>query len=155
MAEEYETTPYPLDFDALELGSTVPAEEVAEAVFAKDGLRPHDLNFWAAALRVKGAVENHFLEERGAVVTVCTDHGAIRILTHSEALAYNHRARQKHAKGMARTQVRTMGIDRAALTEGERQQHDKDTMRNSYILQAFKKARTMKLPRSTDSSGGE
>lgn len=129
-------TRYPLDFDALDKGSVITREQVAEI----SGVPPDDQRFGFAVLHLRQRIEQE-LAARGRVLTLKTEDGGIRVLTDGEASQYNAEAINKGIAKMYRAHVRNMHVDAGLLNEKERRTHERRLEVGGRYVQAITQTR--------------
>jgi hypothetical protein len=134
------TTEYPIATDELQKGDVITIDELESATEA----RRDSPRFWAAVLRVSDYIAARF-RDRGEIVTIRQDGGALRILTDEEATVYNERAAECGLAKMGRALVRQMGVDVRNLTEGQRRDHERRLLVQSKTLQAARAGRRAAL----------
>ena len=127
-----EATPYPLDFDALEKGQTLPAGELERITNEKRGT--NDYRF--AVLKLTGRIQDE-LRDRGRPVTVCTKGDDLLILTDAEASIHNEELYKQRLRQLVRTHRRACEVDVANLTEQQKQEHDGRLLVQGRLLQAL------------------
>jgi len=122
---------YPMDFNTLDYGSTIP-NEVVEEFF---GVPADDDSFRFKQIKFIYMVDMA-LRSRGMVATICVRNGTIKVLTHEEAAEYNRKRFNCHVSGMARVHEKNMHVAATELSKETRDVHTKTVMFQSKALQA-------------------
>lgn len=112
---------YPLDASALSKGDEIPVERVEAIVRRKFDDRRYAL----AVASLCDWIERE-KAERGEHVTAAMVKGAIRILTDAEAADYLSGRFRAHEAGLRRSARAKARVDRAQLTEAQRDKHDRE-----------------------------
>ncbi len=115
-----DVTKYPLDFDALSKGSTIPQSKIEEIL----GLSADNPGYWKGLLSLRDRVIKE-LEQRNLDVTIKQDNGDLIILTDSEASIYNYAWASRHLSGYMRSHNRLLAVDVKNLSIPETAEHRK------------------------------
>jgi len=131
-----EATRYPIDYNALEKGSTISVDEL-ERITGKKA------SSYAFALAVLGFVQDlqERLEDRGLECIVVQQKRGLRILTDIEATEYAYAEFEKHSRAMGRNLRRQLKVDHSGFDEKQKGDHDRRLHKMSFIYSAVKKAR--------------
>lgn len=115
LAEEY-----PLATDHLVKGSTVAVEDIERAFGVVRDTKAYGL----ACMDAASYIERRFLD-RGEVVMVRQDRGALRVLLDEEVPAYAAKLVRDGLRRVGRAHVRQSGADRSKMTDATRERHDR------------------------------
>ena len=129
-----DVTKYPLDFDALTKGSTIPQSEIEEIL----GLEANSPGYWKGLLTLRDRITKE-LEYRNLKVTIRQDNGDLVILTDSEASIYNYAWGGQYLSRYARTHDRLLSVDVKNLSVPEASEHRKRVEISSKYAQALVK----------------
>ena len=138
---------HPLDFDALEKGSNISAEELQDILQAQPGTRAFDLKRLALRSQIMSEMAG-----RGVVATVKNMGDGLRILTDSEAAIHNDKVQKRAMRMMGRALIRQQGVDESRLSDPERELHQRRLQRNAFILSSMKSAQRKRLSRPNGDS---
>lgn len=119
---------YPIDVTALEKGQIITIGQLEEIMMIK----PADYQKWQFGLLQL----RKFIESRTEFSVKSTADG-LRILTDSEAFAYNHRRFNNHLDGAERRFIRNKLVDSENLTPEERMLHSSNLMNESRSMSAL------------------
>lgn len=133
---ELEIRYFPLDFDALKKGDTIPPDRLEQLTGCERGTSKYQLA--VLTLRERIVKECH---ERGREFTVAIIKGALRILTDSEASLYNARAFKGKFRGAGRALKRAARVDTSNLDDGQKKEHERNLIVFGKMLQAARSAR--------------
>lgn len=106
---------YPFDFDTLKKGDVIPVDVLEDRSGFKYGSRGYDL----ALLQFRGRIFKE-LADRGTIVTVRSEKGALRILTDLEASSYLGNERTRDFVRSKRHHLQFMGVDSRDFSEKQR-----------------------------------
>lgn len=131
-----ETKIYPIDYDALEKGSTISVDELERITGKKS-------SSYAFALAVLGFVQKlqERLEDRGMECIVVQQKRGLRILTDIEATEYAYAEFEKHSRAMGRNLRRQLSVDPSGFNDTQKEDHDRRVHRMGFIYSAVKRAR--------------
>lgn len=115
------TTPYPLDFDALKKGDRIAAETIKRITGKEPG--SDEYNF--GRLRLRQQIQDEIEERRGETVTVKNNGDGLVILTDTEATEHNHRQFKTNIRALHERHFRMMGVDREQLDGETIAKHDR------------------------------
>jgi hypothetical protein len=142
-----DVTKYPLDFDALGKGSTIPQSKIEEIL----GLKADDPGYWKGLLSLRDRIVKE-LEHRKLEVTVKQDNGDLVILTDSESSIYNYAWAGRHLSGYMRSHNRLLAVDVKNLSIPETAEHRKRVEVSSKYAQSLTQTtRTIHASRDRDS----
>jgi hypothetical protein len=139
---------YPFDTDSLEKGGRIPARDIEDAY----GVRQGTAEYSFAMLRAKDYIARSVLDKRGEVWTIVERDGELRILTDSEAAKENERTILLKMRSVARAHHRALNVDRAQLTEEERDVHDRNLQRRGRQIASWREAGRTPKPVATERS---
>lgn len=138
-----EAKPYPLDFAALQRGSVVTAEEIAEIT----GKRPGTDNYSLAAMRLAGMVKKYFRDERGDIVSVTVRKHSIVVLDHQEQDRYVQTGKRRALGQFVRRHKEDLGTDERRLDDESKTRRRRRLLVDSWKLQQLRKQDVPQLPK--------
>jgi hypothetical protein len=127
-----EISKYPLDFDQLSKGSTIPQSQIEEVL----GMKADDPRYWKAVLTLRDRIRKE-LSQRGLCVTIKQSAGDLVILTDAEASIYNYTWASRHLSGYMRSHEQLLNVDRKNLSISEKTEHSKRIEVSSKYAQAL------------------
>jgi hypothetical protein len=131
-----QATRFPIDYDALNKGDTIPADRCEQILGIKQSVPRYAL----ALLGLKERVEDE-LHERGKNWTLRTEKGALRVLTDAEASTYNHHESRRHRHALKRRFALGSAVDMANLTDDQRKEHERTLYTDGRYVQAMEDTR--------------
>ncbi len=126
------TTRWPLDYDSLDKGDMISVDRIEQITGTKHGTDAYTFSSLKLAKRIQSE-----LHDRGRIWTVKSDRGALRILTDSEAAAYNHEIQVQDRRSMLRRFHLQQAVDTAQLTESDKQEHQRNLEIDGRFIQAL------------------
>jgi len=126
---------WPLDFEALQRGDILSAEECEKAVLLDRG----DPTYWTKLLGLRDDVVDYFRAARGDIVAVRILQDGLHILTHQEQAEYAPHLLRRHMRGVAKSVAIGAGVDLAVLSDESRQRHERFLHVSSFKLQQLRK----------------
>lgn len=123
--------------EALAVGLTIPFAEVADAI----SVSPDSARFATVTARWRREVE----QETGFVIGAPGDK-TFRVLSASETLTLSNRKARTAARATKRSMILSRRVDRAQLTDAERQLLNYTQKVNGKVLAAFQVQRKAELP---------
>ena len=139
--EVHEATEFPIKTDHLVKGSVI-AVDVIEAAF---GNKRETQRYQLDLMSVQDYVERRFAD-RGEVVFVIQEKGALRILTDEEAPAYAAKLFREGIRRAGRAHRRQLGADRSQMSDPTRVTHDRQLEVQGRMLAAAAKERRSIAP---------
>lgn len=127
---------YPIATDDLIKGSTVSVEVIERAFGAHRDTKQYQL----AAMRAAEYIARRFAD-RGEVVFVAQEKGALRILTDEEAPAYAAKLFREGMRKAGHAHARQLGADRSQMSDEVRSAHDRALEVQGRMLSAARKER--------------
>ena len=143
MESENEATRWPVDYESLKKGDSIPAERLEKII----GLNRDNPKYSLALMALKQTIQDA-LEDLGYVWTLAIVKNDIRILTDAEASEYNHRSLLNGMAKMFRAQYRNMAVDQTLLTEDQAKDHARRIEVDGRLIQAIRAER--KTPKLLD-----
>ena len=148
---------YPLDFDALEKGDVISAEQV-EAIVE---IKRDDIKYGFAAMALGKRIKKE-LQDRDKEVTVRMHQSALMICDDADASPYNERMIKARARGVGRFLRQLSAVDRSKLPEERVPLHDRALTVWTLTYQAMRSTRrkllcrpkTRSTPKLTDDESG-
>ncbi len=129
MTEQFQ---WPFDESLMVRGTTIAPEHIERAYGAKrDDLE----NYWRSQMRSREDIKGWFRVNAGEEVSVRQIKSSLRILTHQEQHEYTENRMRHSWRSMARSHAERCSIDTRELTEGQRSDHRKRLVLDSWILQ--------------------
>jgi hypothetical protein len=139
MSEERQV--HPMDVSTLEKGSVVSVDAVERIVKCSRASPAFSLKvLWLKSWIVDA------LNRIGREWTLCCDHGAIRVLTDSEAIAYNFRQHRIGCRKLRRSLRRQVAVNINNLTPEQRIEHEKMMTRQAGIVSSMNRRKLPMLP---------
>lgn len=129
-----EATPYPMDFDVLEKGSVISAEEVERIT----GLTRAESAHGMAIMRLSGLIQQR-LADRELFVITKQSKGAIHVLEDPDASAHAFAEANRHMRGYHRNARRLGTIDVSRLSDIEKRDHENRVMIAARVSRAMRK----------------
>ena len=127
------TTKYPLDFDLLQKGDTIPVKRLVHLCGAQPGTRAYSLY----CVQLGHKIEKE-LAQRGLDVTVAMRKCALCILTDSEASEYNHSEVQRGFDRMKRRHAKLLTVDTGTFDQQQKARHDRHVVvAGAMVLAAY------------------
>jgi hypothetical protein len=114
------TRRYPVDYDSLDKGSILGAEQIGEIVQARP--RTYDFSYRLAALSKQ--IQDD-LWARGKPWTVMTRKGCIHILDDASAVKYNALRFLRHRRGLGQMHKQLVAVDVSKLDPDQRNHYDR------------------------------
>lgn len=130
------TSKHPVDYDSLHKGDYIPPEVTQSIIRVNREDKMFSLRLTALAEHI----EKELIIRNKHATCVC-EHDGIRLLTDSEAAIYLRGVREQSINRMRRTLRRMVRVDTGALTECERQSHDKELLTTGRMVQMIRRAR--------------
>ena len=126
-----------MDFASLCKGDYVPPETLAQITGKQIGTAEYTL----ACLAIKHQIAAAIKARDGRQVTIRSEAGGLRILTDSEAAAYNPKAIEQSRRRLIAAHERNLDVDEAKLFGDERQSHYRNLAVGGAYIQHLKRAR--------------
>lgn len=142
--------PHPLNFDALQKGDIISAEQIESITQCQRSHRSYQLR----VLALKEQIQRE-LRDRGRVVTIACRKDALHILTDAEAAEYNERAMGEYFRRAGRALYRKIHVDQSQLTDEERKVHQRQIEVRNRQMQALRKVQVNGEHRKQLTSEGE
>jgi hypothetical protein len=117
-----QTKKWPLDFDALQKGTTVNATQCADIIYKIHGLIPQHRLYQVRLMELANRIEKE-LRERGRPVTTRIKAGAVEIVTDAQAVGLNGRRFKTGLRRSFRAHRRTVEVDARQLDSETARQH--------------------------------
>jgi hypothetical protein len=133
---EHDIQYFPLDFDALQKGDSIPPDRLEKLTETVRGTDVYNL----AVLALRERIIRE-LRDREKHFTVAMVKGSLRVLTDSEAALYNARAFKAKFRGAGYALRRAARVDQSRLEDGQRKEHERNLITFGKMLQAAKAAR--------------
>jgi hypothetical protein len=134
---------YPLDFEALNRGDTIPAERI-ERIY---GISRNHRDYWSKQLRLRDQIEDHFLSVRGDDVSVKIESGDLVILGHRDQAHYTQQRARAAIRQYGKSFRKASAVDQSHLSDEERERHDRFVHVTGFRIQQLRK---QPPPRLTD-----
>lgn len=131
------TERWPVDWDSLKKGDFIDRERCEKIVDCPSDSPKYALKL----LSFKETVERE-MADRGKPVTVRVDHGSLKILTDSEASAYNEDRQRASLRAFSRGHRRNVAVDVAELNDEDKAKHERRLLVGGTILTAIQSARS-------------
>jgi hypothetical protein len=128
---ETNTERYPIDYDTLNKGDTIPAARIERIT----GKTRTDLNYALACMALKERIETD-LWKLGKPWTLKQQGEDIVVLTDAEAAEYNDRRFKQDLRSMGRRLQHQLSVDVAQLDDDQRADHLRAVEVNGKIMQA-------------------
>lgn len=128
---------YPLDFDNLNKGDEVTADQIEE--FGQCS-RTDEKRFRLAALALKTRILRE-CRDRGKFFTIAIIKGSIRILTDEEAAMYNPKQFKHGFRRQLRALKRLTEVNVTALSDQQQKDHERNLLVFGKMVQAARSAR--------------
>lgn len=126
-----------MDFSALHKGDYVPPETLAQITGKQIGTAEYTL----ACLSIKYQIAAAIKARDGRQITIRSEAGGLRVLTDSEAAAYNPKAIEQSRRRLIAAHERNLDVDEAKLFGDERQSHYRNLAVGGAYVQHLKRAR--------------
>ena len=136
---------YPFDLSKFSKGDRIDRAAV-EVAF---GVRADTKGFRVALLRLRCYLEEDFLD-RGEIVTITEDDGALMILTDVEAAVFNDEAVWGFVRRATKALARQRAVDRSKLDADQTKQHDRALEVNGRAIAATHRERSAPTLRAED-----
>jgi len=133
---EQQTKKFPIDFDALNKGDLISAEDIEDAY----GVKRTSRSYAFSVLRMKAEIERE-LSDLGRPVTCKSEGDCVRVLTDEESLEYNARRFESNVHGVYRAHRRTADIDTENLSASSQASHAHTLQLQAMQCLALKKVR--------------
>lgn len=127
---------YPIDFDAIHKGDSIPASQVQEICGHHIGSPKYSF----AALNLCKQIMDYKKKHGEPVTVILKDYG-IRVLTDSEAVVYNKTDFDRRISGMFRAHNRQRNVDSNELSEEEKKSWERSIIVQSHIIQSVQTAK--------------
>ena len=134
-------TQWPLPLAPLQKGSVVSVGEIEKAFSERFGTT----GYQHAALRLKEIIERYFARDRGVVVTVRQERGALVILDDSAASDHNPREVVRGLAKAKRAHARNMAVDTRGFEADKVAKHRRQLEVDGKTLQAATSVRRREL----------
>lgn len=131
-----EPAKYPFDYDALNKGDVI----TAEVIEGLCNLPRTDHKYGLKLMSYQQQIQNE-LALRGKSVVVRCDHGALRILTDSEAAEHTAAVFNQRKWQMVRAHASAMRVDTGKLTDEQKISHERNLLLQGAQLAAMKDAK--------------
>ena len=129
-----EATPYPMDFDVLEKGSVISAEDVERITGFTRAESAHGM----AIMRLCTLIQDR-LAERDLFVITKQSKGAIHVLDDPDASAHAFGEANRHMRGYHRNTRRLGTVDVSRLSETQKRDHENRIMIAARVSRAMRK----------------
>jgi len=126
---------YPVDFESLTKGTTIPALQLQEICGHPIGSTKYNFFIMSLCQQIMD------YKRDSDPVTVIVHLGNVQILTDSEAVIYNKNDFTRRERGMFRAHKRQLRINPASLTPEEKIIWERSVINQSYIVQSVQKAK--------------
>jgi len=136
---------WPFDIDSLDKGDVVHASQIERAF---DVQRCDVKGYQLAMMKAKERLVRAAADIRGMVWTVRQDGENLRILTDAEAISYNAAEFDRGRRRMARSQCRSLGIERINLSDDQQTELDRKLIYQATVLQAMNDASKSLAPKA-------
>lgn len=124
---------YPLDFDLLNKGDSIPPHKLRDLTRADPGTPQYHFG----VLKLRDQIRDE-MESRGRPVNVAIVDGHLRILTDEEAVPYLAERFRAGQRLMARTLQNEAIVDTANLTEETKAKHERNLQIHGFKLAALR-----------------
>jgi hypothetical protein len=131
-----EPAKYPFDYDALNKGDVITVEFIEGLC----NLPRTDHKYGLKLMSYQQQIQNE-LALRGKSVVVRCDHGALRILTDSEAAEHTAAVFNQRKRQMVRAHASAMRVDTGKLTDEQKISHERNLLLQGAQLAAMKDAK--------------
>lgn len=141
MIDEFDAMPYPIDFDALQKGDTIPVSVIEHVTSTKAGTDAFNL----ASLNLRNQIETRLAErEIPLYVVIESIAGALHICHDNRASLIAFQRVQQGSAAVRRNTIRMLRVDTGMLSADELNDHDRRmqiaTIINAGLRDARKKA---------------
>jgi hypothetical protein len=127
---------YPLDFETLKKGDSIPPARLEQLTEQTRGTDSYNLAVLALRERIVRECR-----DRGKNFTVAVVKGALRILTDEEAAVYNVRTFRAGFRRSGHSLRRLAKVNTAALSDPQKKEHERTLIVFGKMLQAARSAR--------------
>ena len=134
------TSKHPFDFDLLNKGDVIPAEQVESLT----GLKREESQFNIELMGLQQRIQDELLI-RGKPVVVRCDKGSLRILTDEEAVDYTQKLFEQRRRQLGRAHGYAMRIEVSNLGDDMRISHERNIVVQGAQLAAMRDAKRLTL----------
>lgn len=127
-----EASKFPIDYDSLNKGDIIPVNRVEQIV----GKKQDDPMYQFALLKFTDRIQRE-LQDRGQWWTVRTEKGAVKILTDTEAVSYNHAEQVRARSAQLRRFALQQAVDVTQLDNESRKEHERNLEVDGKHVQAL------------------
>jgi len=127
----HEATPYPLDFELLQRGTIVSADELEEIT----GKKRETPQYQFAVMAIQQQARRHFMQATGEAVSVVIRQNALHVLEHAEQDQYVEETKRRALATFARRHAEDLCTDPSALSAEAQRRREHRTLLDSWRLQ--------------------